>query len=103
MIVRVFRAKIRAGKLEEWQEEAEQAAVPWLESKRGMLGYYLGKPIDGDAGECCIVSLWQNVDALREAVGEDWTQAVVLEEEEPLVEEVTVHHYEVFGASEPAE
>lgn len=100
MIVRVFRARIQPGKLAEWQERVEKYSIPWLKSQRGMLGYYPGKPLMPDSREYAMISLWQDLEALQEAVGEEFTQVVLLEDEASLVAETWVDHYELFGAGE---
>jgi quinol monooxygenase YgiN len=100
MIVRVFRARIQPGKLAKWQEKVEKFSIPWLKSQRGMLGYYPGKPLDPASKEYCMISLWQDLNALKEAVGEDYLEVVLLEDEAVLVEETSVDHYELFGGPE---
>ncbi len=100
MIVRVFCARIQPDKLAEWQEKVEKYSIPWLKSQRGMLGYYPGKPLNPDSKEYCMISLWQDLDALKEAVGEDYMQVVLLEDEAALVEETSVDHYGLFGVTE---
>ena len=100
MIVRFFRAKIKPGKLSEWQEKVEKFSIPWLMSQHGMLGYYPGKPLKPDSREFSMVSLWGDLDSLKESVGEDYTQVVLLEDEASLVEESSVDHYELFGVTE---
>ncbi len=100
MIVRIFRAQIQPGKLAEWQHKVEKFSIPWLKSQRGMLGYYPGKPLSPDSREFCMIALWKDLDSLKEAVGEDITQVVLLEDEATLVEESSVDHYELFGLAE---
>ena len=100
MIVRVFHAQIQADKVALWQEKVENFSIPWLEEQRGMLGYYPGKPLSPASTEYSMISLWQDVAALQEAVGEDYGQVVLLEDEAALVEETWLEHYELFGGTE---
>jgi len=99
MIVRVFRARVIPGKLEHWQQQVEDFSIPWLRAQAGMLGCYPGRPLQGKR-EFVMVSLWQDLESLKAAVGDDWTQVVLLEDEASLVESVVVDHYESFGMSE---
>jgi quinol monooxygenase YgiN len=99
MIVRVFRARVLSGKQDQWQQQVEKHSVTWLSSQKGMLGYFPGKPL-GDERDFVMVSLWQDLASLKEAVGEDWSQSVLLEDEASLVEAVSVEHYESFGMPE---
>jgi quinol monooxygenase YgiN len=98
MIVRFFRAKIRSGQLDLWQEKVENFSIPWLKSQRGLREYYPGKPLTDDSREFSMTSVWEDLTALQEAVGDDWQKVVLFEDEESLVEETTVVHYEVFDA-----
>jgi quinol monooxygenase YgiN len=100
MIIRIFRAKIQPGKLSEWQNKIEKFSIPWLKSQRGLLEYYPGKPLSPDFREFCMIMLWKDLDSLKEAVGEDINQVVLLEDEATLVEESSVDHYELFGLTE---
>lgn len=94
MIIRIFRARARAGKQAEWKAMVRELSIPWLETQRGRLGYFPGEPMDSDQRDFVMVSLWKDVESLRRALGENWTDAFVLDEEVPLVEEMSVHHYQ---------
>jgi hypothetical protein len=43
-----------------------------------------------------MVTLWQDLEALKAFVGEHWQTPVVTEDEAPLVEEMFAHHYRRF-------
>jgi quinol monooxygenase YgiN len=96
MIVRIFRARVLPGKHDQWQQQVEDHSITWLASQEGMLGYFPGKP-HGDERDFVMVSLWQDIAALEKAVGENWSQAILFEDEASLVEEVSIEHYESFG------
>ena len=100
MIIRIFRAKIKPGKLTEWQDRVEKLSIPWLKSQGGLLKYYPGKPLGPDSKEFCMIMLWKDIESLKKAVAEDITQVVLLEDEATLVEESSVDHYELFGLTE---
>jgi hypothetical protein len=60
-----------------------------------MLAYYLEKPLDSTGNEFVLVTIWQDMAALKAFAAENWTGAICLGEELPLLEETFVHHYEV--------
>ncbi len=62
-----------------------------------MLGYYPGKPQDDAGREFVMVSLWRDLDSLKQFAGSHWQDPVVTEEEAPLVEEMHAHHYIHFA------
>ncbi len=59
--------------------------------------FWPGEPITDQSREFTMVSLWDGLDSLRQAVGHDWKQAVLSGDEADLVEQVAVDHYETFG------
>ncbi len=99
MIARVFRAKVRPGKQAEFQQKVEQLSIPLVKAQKGMLAYYPGKPLDPASDEFVMVTLWEDLGALKAFAGENWNRPIIPEEELPLLEQTFVHHYEVFGSS----
>ena len=77
MIIRVFRAKIRPGKLVEFKQMVQEQSIPWLTSSEGMLGYFAGEPHGADENEFVMVTLWRDVEALQSFAGENWQTPVV--------------------------
>ncbi len=97
MIVRIFRVRIQHGKLDEWQQKVEEHSIPWMRRQDGLIAFYPGKPMDEESHEYSMISVWEDVESIRRAVGEDWRQAVLLADEANLVEAVEMHHYQTFG------
>jgi len=99
VIVRVFRARIKAGKLEEWREKVERVAVPGIRSAPGLLAFFPGEPLDPATREFSFVTLWRDLDSLRAYAGAEWQKGAIPPEQRPLVEESWVQHYEAFAHS----
>jgi quinol monooxygenase YgiN len=97
MIIRYFRAKLRPGKETLWQEKVREFSIPWLREQEGLIDFYPGKPLANKESEFSMVSIWEDIESLKSAVGEDFRKVVLLENEADLVEETSVEHYEVFG------
>ena len=95
MIIRVVRAKISQGKLEEFMATFEQKSIPWLKAQSGMLGCYPG--IDNKAREFQMISFWESVESLRAIGGEHWDKAQISIEALELLEEVYIRHYEAMS------
>ena len=98
MIVRVFRAKIREDKLDEFKKLVQEQSIPWLERSAGMLGYFAGEPLDTRSREFVMITLWRDIQSLISFVGDNWQTPVVTADEAPLVEDMVAHHYERFEA-----
>lgn len=96
MIIRVFRARIRPGKVAEFKRMVQEQSIPWLTSTNGMLGYWAGEPRGDDEREFVMMTLWRDLESLKGFVGENWQTPVVTADEAPLVEEMVAHHYQKF-------
>ncbi len=96
MIIRVFRAKIRQGKAADFKRLVMEQSIPWLQRSEGMLAYFAGEPLGDDEQEFVMVTIWQDQNALKAFVGENWKTPVVTIDEAPLVEEMVAHHYTRF-------
>ncbi len=95
MIIRIARAKISEGKMEEFMSTIEQTWIPWLKAQDGMLGYYPG--IDNKAREFLMVSLWDSKESLRAIGGEHWDKAQISVEALDHLDEVYIRHYEALS------
>src|SRR5579859_1652742 len=106
VILRVFRARARPGMGATHERMMRELSMPLVEAQRGLIAFYVGRPVGSNADEYTMVSLWEDIEALRAFAGGDWEQAVIPEPERPNLQEVHVHHYEVFGtggAATPAQ
>lgn len=93
MILRIFRARVFPDRVADFRKMVQEQSIPWLERTEGMLGYFAGEPFDGNEREFTMVTLWRDLDALRAFCGEDWSNPIVTEDEEPLVEAMFADHY----------
>lgn len=97
MIIRVFRARVRPGMGEAHERLMRELSMPLVEAQRGLVALYVGRPVGSNADEYTMVSLWEDIAALRAFAGDDWEQAVIPEPQRPYLQEVYVSHYEAYG------
>lgn len=93
MIIRVFRAIIRADRIDDFKRMVRDQSIPWLEKSEGMLGYFPGEPLSSNEREFTMITLWRDIDALKAFVGKEWDNPVVTADEAPLVETMYADHY----------
>jgi quinol monooxygenase YgiN len=99
MIVRVFRARVRAGAAADFEAKVRQESIPLVEAAGGVVSWWAGRPL-GAAGEFVMVSIWQDLESLKAFAGPDWQrEGVIPPDELPLLEETILHHYELIGSS----
>src|SRR3954447_1347875 len=96
MIIRVFRPIIHPGKEAEFESFLRDTAVPLVSRQSGLVAQHVGKPRDSSSTEFVFVTVWKDVESIRAFAGEGWQEAVVEPEEEDLLKETWIEHYEVI-------
>lgn len=100
MVIRVFRARVQPGRQADFEAMARRLSLPLVQKQKGLLGFHAGRPLGHAKDEFVIVTLWDSVESVKAFVGPDWEQAVVPEEERPVLVDTFVHHYEAYATSE---
>ncbi len=95
MILRIFRAIVHEGQEEAFRAFVLGTALPLTRAQEGLVSVTVGLPRPEAPREFCMVTAWQDLEALKAFAGEDWNRPVVLPEEAHLLEASHLHHYEV--------
>jgi heme-degrading monooxygenase HmoA len=96
VIIRVFRPTIRAGKEAEFESFLRDTAVPLVSQQSGLIAQHVGRPRDPSSTEFVYVTVWEDVESIRAFAGERWEEAVIAPEEEHLLKDTWIGHYEVL-------
>ena len=96
MIIRVFKPTVRAGKEAEFESFIRDTAVPLVSSQAGLLAQHVGRSSDPSLPEYLYITVWEDVESIRAFAGEQWQQAVIAPEEEHLLEQTWIGHYEAL-------
>jgi heme-degrading monooxygenase HmoA len=96
MIIRVFRPTIYPGKQSEFESFLGEEAIPLVSRQPGLVAQHVGKPRDPSSTEYLYVTVWEDVDSIRAFAGERWQEAVITPEEEHLLKETWIGHYDVI-------
>jgi quinol monooxygenase YgiN len=99
MILRVFRALIKPGKVDQFRDMLVRLSIPMVTAASGMRGYYVGEPLDPAVPEFTVTTLWVDLDALKAFAGDDWNRSVIPPDEVPLIAESFIHHYEILASN----
>ena len=98
MVIRVFHARPISGASEELTRLAEEVSIPFVDAQRGLLARYTGRGIGATGDELVMVSVWEDLDTMKQMTGDDWESPVIPDERiEPLIAESSVHNYESIG------
>jgi heme-degrading monooxygenase HmoA len=96
MIIRVFRPTIHPGKESEFESFLRDTAIPLVSQQKGVVAQHVGKPRDPSSTEFVYVTIWEDVESIRAFAGERWQEAVITPEEEHLLKDTWIGHYEVI-------
>ena len=97
MIVRVFRAITQPGKESEFERMLKEQSMPMVEGRDGLLASYFGRPLGAKSNEFVAITVWRDLDSVKAFAGDDWEQAVIPEDERPILEQTFIAHYERIG------
>jgi heme-degrading monooxygenase HmoA len=98
VIIRVFRPTIRPGKESEFESFLRETAIPLVSRQDGLVAQHVGRPRDPSSTEYVYVTVWEDVESVRAFAGERWQEAVITPEEEHLLRDTRIAHYEVLTA-----
>lgn len=98
MIMRVFRVVVHDGKVDEFAAFFTETALPLVRSQPGLVSVTAGTPRPETPNEFCMVMVWQDLDAMRAFVGDDWRNPHILPDEAELVRERQITHFELVEA-----
>jgi heme-degrading monooxygenase HmoA len=96
VIIRVFRPTIHPGKEREFEAFLRETAVPLVSRQPGLVAQHVGAPRDPSSTEFVYVTVWEDVESIRAFAGERWQEAVIEPEEEHLLEDTWIGHYDVL-------
>jgi heme-degrading monooxygenase HmoA len=96
MIIRVFIPTIHPGKEREFEAFLRDTAVPLVSQQAGLVAQHAGRPRDPSSTEYVYVTVWEDVESIRAFAGERWQEAVITPDEEHLLKDTWIGHYEVL-------
>jgi heme-degrading monooxygenase HmoA len=102
MIARTWRGAVRTEDADAYVDYLEQTGLREYGETPGNLGVYALRRIDGDRCEFLLVSLWDDMDAVRAFAGERPETAVFYPEDDRYLvdRDLVSSHYEVVAAPE---
>lgn len=94
-VLRIFRARVKVGREEEWERVLEEQLVAErLGGRDGLERWYRGRPMSHDSREHVVVTIWRDRDAMRAFAGAT-ARPVLFRNQADLADEITVEQYEL--------
>jgi heme-degrading monooxygenase HmoA len=102
MIARTWRGAVRAEDADAYLEYLEETGLREYRETRGNRGVYALRHVEGDRCEFLLVTLWDDMDAVRAFAGDEPETAVFYPEDDRFLvdRDLVSHHYEVVAAPE---
>jgi heme-degrading monooxygenase HmoA len=100
VIIRVFRPTIHPGKESEFEAFLRDTAMPLVSQQSGLVTQHVGRPRDPSSTEYLYVTVWDDVESIQAFAGENWQEAVITPEEEHLLKDTWIGHYEILPTPE---
>ena len=95
MIMRIFQVVTRPGKEKEFGKFFQETAIPLMKNTKGIVTVLPGVSRRESPREFSFVMVWENLEALKAFVGEDYDSPHIDSAEAELVESRTIKHYDL--------
>ena len=92
-IVRVFHARAKSGLVEVLERRLRDDVIPEVTAADGLVAYLAGTP-HGDSRDFVMVTVWEDLEAVRVFASDDYEQPVLYADTGDLIEEMSLRHYE---------
>ena len=96
-ILRIFDVRAKVGKAELLKKKLSDTSISVVMGKPGNLGYLFGENKSSDGNDLVFISVWKDLQAVRDHFGKDWEQSYLPEGYEELIETCSIKHIEVDG------
>lgn len=94
MILRVFRARLKPGARQAFEQLVTDVSIPLMQSQPGMVTLHVGRPLPEFPDDFVFVTVWKDLESLKSFAGEHWDRPLITPGEAVLIEEATVQHYD---------
>ncbi len=71
-------------------------ALPLVSRQSGLVAQHVGGPRDSSSTEYLFFTVWEDVESIRAFAGERWQEAVIAPDEEHLIKDIWIQHYETL-------
>lgn len=100
MIARAWHGEVEVEAADEYFEYLRETGIPDYQSTEGNRGLWVLRRQEGDRTHFLLITLWEDLAAIKAFAGEDYAQAVYYPEDSRYLLELepAVTHYEVLLA-----
>ena len=98
MIIRIFRARPKPHMADELTELIEDVSVPFVDQQPGLIARYAGRGIGATGDELVMISVWDNLESMKNMTGDNWETVVIPDPREAeRIADSSVTHFQSLG------
>ncbi|MEM7653656.1 MAG: antibiotic biosynthesis monooxygenase [Pseudomonadota bacterium] len=94
-LLRIFEVRTKPGCAETLLQNFATTSAGVVKDEPGNKGYFFGRCVQGGDNIVMFVSVWRDLDAVKERFGLDWQTSFMPEGYEDLIEECFVRHFDM--------
>lgn len=94
-ILRLFQVQAKPGHVQQLLENFSTTSADVVRDEPGNKGYFFGEGVEADDGYVLFVSVWENLDAVKQRFGDDWKESHLPPGYEDLIESCSIRHVDL--------
>ena len=94
-LLRVFEVRAKPGCADQLLQNFSTTSAEVVQGQPGNNGYFFGKCVQGGDNVVVFVSVWKDLDAIKERFGKDWKSSYLPAGYEDLIEECSIRHFDM--------
>jgi heme-degrading monooxygenase HmoA len=96
MIIRESHVVVQPGAHADYEQWLRERIIPRMRTEPGLMYLHVGTPLPATPDEYVTVSVWDDIDAIKDYAGADWNQPNLMPAEKLLVRSITVRHFDAL-------
>ncbi len=96
MVVRIFKATVKPELKKDFENFFRYEAIPYMQVQEGIVNVVTGKPISQNDNDFVMVTTWENIDAVRKFMDNEWNKDKLVRDEMNMLENTRIEHFEVI-------
>jgi heme-degrading monooxygenase HmoA len=93
-ILRILRARVKVGREREWDRLMDAQIADQLIGADGLLDWYRGSPTDYEGSDFVVVTIWRDMDAVRQWAGAS-AGPVLVGAQHAVAESISIEQFEL--------
>ncbi len=94
-VLRIFEVRTKPNCAEKLLANFKTTSADVVQNEPGNLGYFFGECVQGSEDTVMFVSVWRDLDAVKDRFGKHWQTSYLPEGYEEMIEECSIRHLDV--------